>query len=332
MPDGIVIRRQGPTRVVVLPTRRRHVTDPNGKPHMQTKISANTTDSKDNHRAIGYILAATAGIVLMNTCAKMGGQVHGPIEMVCFRGTVALGLLVPYMLLTQKAAIFKTKRISAHLYRALVGNLGVGFVFWAYTRLSMADATALLFAAPLFVTALSPMLLKESVDAGRWAAVLVGFGGILLIVRPSAAIFSDPAALIGLAAAFFCALVDIALRNLGQTDHPLTTVFYFLLIGVLATAPYTFVAGSMPTGSMLPVIMGMGLFAALQQVLKTKAFQLAEASLLAPYTYTSIIWATLTGWFFWAHWPTLTIMIGTVVVIASNLYILRHASLNDPTR
>ncbi|NNF98323.1 MAG: DMT family transporter, partial [Desulfobacteraceae bacterium] len=113
------------------------------------------------HKGIVLILTATLGIVLMNTCAKLVSLSHNPLEMLFYRGLVALFLLIPYMLFSHSPALFKTRRITTHLYRGIVGNLGVGFTFWAYSRLPMADATALLFTAPLFVTALSPLLLKE---------------------------------------------------------------------------------------------------------------------------------------------------------------------------
>jgi drug/metabolite transporter (DMT)-like permease len=273
-------------------------------------------------KAIGLILVATLGIVLMNTCAKLVSEGHDPIELVFYRGLTALALLVPYMALTRPLSIFTTRRMGAHLYRALVGNLGVGFVFWAYSLLPMADTTALLFAAPLFVTALSPLLLKERVDASRWLAVLVGFGGVLLIVRPSADLLSEPGALIGLAAALMMALVDMALRNLGRTDAPLTTVFYFILIGVLVSGGYTAFRGSLPHGAHLVIFAAMGAFTAIQQVAKTTAFRHAEASFLAPYTYSAILWATLMGWLFWRELPSLAVVAGSLVIIASNLYLI----------
>ena len=277
----------------------------------------------NSYKGVVLILVATFGIVLMNTCAKMSSPAHGPIEMVFYRGLIALGLLIPYMVLTQPLSVFKTGRIKAHLYRAVVGNLAVGFVFWAYSLLPMADATALLFAAPLFVTLLSPVMLREKVDRYRWLAVVIGFGGILLIAKPSGGIFTSPASLIALAAALCVALVNIALRNLGRTDDALTTVFYFILIGVLITGPYTLIYGSAPNPDILPWIIGIGIFAAIQQVTKTTAYRFAEASLLAPYTYSSIVWATLMGWIFWREFPTLSVLIGAVVVIGSNLCITR---------
>ena len=267
------------------------------------------------------ILLATLGIVFMNACAKMSSLACGPVEMVFYRGLVALGVLVPYMVLTRPWSVFKPRRIGIHMVRALVGNLGVAFVFWAYTLLPMADATALLFAAPLFVTALSPLLIGEKVERHRWGAVATGFAGIVLITRPSPALLTKPAALIGLAAALCVALVDMTLRKLGQTDDPLTTVFYFLLIGVVLTAPFALAAESLPPGHLIPWLIGIGLFAAVQQVAKTTAYRLAEASLLSPYTYTAIIWAVLVGWLLWKEFPSPTVIAGTLVVIGSNLFI-----------
>ncbi|MGD9211839.1 MAG: DMT family transporter [Desulfobacteraceae bacterium] len=275
------------------------------------------------HKGIVLILVATLGIVLMNTCAKMSSNNHGPIEMVFYRGVVALLILTPYMLLTRPKSIFRTERVLHHLYRAIVGNMGVAFVFWAYSLLPMADATALLFSAPLFVALLSPLLLKEKVNDRRWIAILIGFIGIILIARPSETFIFRLSSLVGLAAALCNALVDMALRDLGQTDDPLTTVFFFLLLGVIFSAPYTLLYGEIPLLENIPWIIGIGFFAAIQQVAKTTAYRYAEASLLAPYTYSSIIFAAIIGWLFWKDIPSFPVVAGTLLIIVSNLFIVR---------
>jgi drug/metabolite transporter (DMT)-like permease len=206
--------------------------------------------------------------------------------------------------------------------RALVGNLGVAFVFWAYALLPMADATALLFAAPLFVTALSPLLIGERVDRFRRGGGGRRFcrdfpdyptvtGGIC---QPGVADWSGGGPV--------CGPGRHHPAQLGQTDTPLTTVFYFLLIGVVVTAPYTLAAGARLEDHFLPGLVGIGLFAALQQVVKTTTYRLAEASLLAPYTYTAIVWAVLAGWIFWKDFATPAAAVGTLIVIGSNLFIV----------
>ncbi len=279
-------------------------------------------NSVNRSKGIFLILVATLGIVMMNTCAKKGSQYHGPVEMVFFRGVVTMVLLMPYMLIIKGTAVFKTGRIRNHIYRALVGNLGVAFVFWAYALLPMANATALMFSAPLLVAILSPLLLGESVDKGRWVAVLAGFVGVVLVARPSGDALFNKASLVGLGAALCIALVDIALRDLGRTDDPLTTVFYFIAFGVLFTAPYTLLKGAFPKPDMIPWILGMGVFAAIQQVAKTTAYKFAEASLLAPYTYSAIFWATLIGWLIWDQLPTQVVVIGIALIVCSNLFIV----------
>ena len=287
--------------------------------------SARQAASAGTLNGILLTLLATLCIVLMNACAKMSSSAHSPVEMIFYRGVVALCLLVPYMLATHPRSVFKTRRIGAHLYRSVVGNIGVALVFWAYSLMPMANTTALLFAAPLFVTALSPLLLKEHVDVGRWMAVVVGFGGILLIARPSVGLLADPVSVVGLGAALCMALVDMALRNLGSSENPLTTVFYFILGGVLLSAPYTLIYGHLPEGRLVAWLLGIGIFTAIQQLAKTAAFRYCEASFLAPYTYTSLVWATLVGWLLWREVITVPVVLGTIVVVASNLFILRRA-------
>ena len=127
--------------------------------------------------------------------------------------------------------------------------------------------------------------------------------------------------MIALAAALCVGLVDMALRNLGRTDEPLTTVFYFILTGVIVSAPYTLLFGSRLQGGLLPWLIGIGIFTAIQQVAKTATYRHVEASLLAPFGYSAIVWATILGWIFWKELPTFSVVIGSAVVIVSNLFI-----------
>jgi drug/metabolite transporter (DMT)-like permease len=133
----------------------------------------------------------------------------------------------------------------------------------------------------------------------------------------------DPASIAGLVAALCMALVDMALRNLGRTENSLTTVFYFLAGGVLLTAPYTLLYGVFLNGETLPWLIGIGIFTAIQQLTKTAAYRFAEASFLVPYTYTSIVWVTLLGWWVWKEALIAPVIAGIAVVILCNVLILR---------
>lgn len=281
---------------------------------------------RPQHTVKGILLfvLATFLIICMNAFAKMASDHHDPVEVVFYRGIVAMLLLLGFVAVTRRRAmidVFKTARPLAHLGRSVAGNIGVILIFWAYALLPMADVTAMLFISPLIVTALSVPILGEKVGAWRWSAVLIGFAGVLLIANPGGQGLNSWLFLLPLAAAFFTALVNIFLRQLGRTEDAMTTVFYFLLFGILVTGLYMPFGGQWPQADAVWVLLGAGITGGLSLMIKTEAFRMAEASLLSPFTYTSIVWATLFGWLFWGDLPTLWVITGAAIIIASNLVV-----------
>jgi drug/metabolite transporter (DMT)-like permease len=275
---------------------------------------------------IALFLVATFLIVTMNAFAKMATVYHSPVEAVFYRGVVAMVLLLSFTTVTRRKDVFKTKRPMAHLGRSLAGNIGVILVFWSYSLMPMADVTAFLFTAPLMVTVLSIPLLGEKVGPYRWSAVIIGFLGVVLIAQPFGGGFVGAKALVPLGATFFMALVNIFLRELGKTEDPFTTVFYFLAVGLVFTGIYMIFNGTLPHEKAIWPLVGAGIAGGLQLILKTKAYTLAEASLLSPFTYTSILWATLFGWLFWGDLPTAAVCIGAIIIITSNIVIYMRES------
>lgn len=271
---------------------------------------------------IALYLLATLMIIVMNAFVKKATEFHTPVEAVFYRGIIAMALLLAYAAYKRHAALFRTARIGSHLGRSIAGNIGVVMVYWSYSLMPMADVTALLFAAPLIVTMLSALLLKESVGPYRWLAVATGFLGVILIAQPSGESYAGYGVAVALAAALSTALVQIFLRDLGKTEDALTTVFYFLAFGILFSGIYMIFRGNWPHPEAVIPLIGAGVTGGIQLIVKTQAFRLAEASLLSPFSYTAIIWATLIGWIFWDDLPTLMVVLGTAVVIASNLFIL----------
>jgi drug/metabolite transporter (DMT)-like permease len=261
--------------------------------------------------------------MVMNAFVKKAADYHAPVEAVFYRGVIAMALLLAYAAFKGRLkTLHKTNRITSHLGRAIAGNIGVALIFWAYALMPMADVTALLLTGPLIVTVLSALLLKEKVGPYRWSAVGAGFLGVMLIAQPSGELYAGYGVLVALAASFSGALVPIFLRDLGRTEDALTTVFYFLAFGILASGVYMIFAGQWPHPAAIVPLLGAGIAAGLQLILKTQAHRLAEVSLLSPFSYTSIVWATLIGWMFWNDLPTMSVVLGTTVVIASNLFIL----------
>lgn len=262
-------------------------------------------------------------INIMNALSKHVSDVHAPLEIVFYRGAIALVLLVVWAAIRGRLfTLHQTARPWSHFGRSLFGNIGLLLVIWSFALLPMADATATLFASSMIVTILSATILKEHVGPWRWGAVIVGFSGILMIVQPTHAMMHNPAALVPLGAAFSGALVQIYLRDLGRSEDSLTTVFYFLLLGLLVGGVYMPFGGQFLTGETWLPMIALAVCGLVSLIVKTYAYSLAEASLLSPFQYTAILWATLFGWLFWGDVPTLTVTAGAAIIIASNLVIL----------
>jgi drug/metabolite transporter (DMT)-like permease len=193
----------------------------------------------------------------------------------------------------------------------------------------MAETTVLLFTASLLIPVFGIVFLKEKVGPYRWAAVLTGFGGVVIMLQPTGAMYPLGVAVAMLAVTMHASL-QIILRYLGRFESPETITFYFLVIGALVTAlPLPFVAVP-PLMSELPLLFGVGLSGAAAQWLLSTAYRNAPAVIVTVFNYSSIVWATLFGWMIWNEWPMKTVVAGAVIVIASNILIIWRESRQRP--
>src|SRR5690606_1725133 len=175
------------------------------------------------------MLLSTLFFAVMNASVKALGPAIPTEQVLFFRNLFAL---LPVAFMVWRAGtigVLRPNRPWQHAWRALVGVVSLGLFFYCYARLPLADVIAISFAAPLFVTALSPWQLGEAVGPRRWAAVVVGFLGVLLIAQPGEAGF-DPRLLLVVAATFLYAQVLISVRRLNRTDTPTAIVFWYLVI------------------------------------------------------------------------------------------------------
>jgi drug/metabolite transporter (DMT)-like permease len=225
------------------------------------------------------------------------------------------------LLATAGVSALATRRPLDHAIRSISGVLSLALLYFAITRIPLADATALAYAAPIFITVLAIFLLGESIGLRRWLAVLVGFAGVLLIARPEAESWD-----IGVAAAagsaFTGALVAIWLRRLGHTENPAAIGIYYNGLGTLLCLGWVLLFGWVtPAGIDLGLFLAFGLGCGLQQWLLTISFRYAEASLLAPYEYFAMVFAAVVGFLFWGEIPVLSTWIGAAVIAGSGLFI-----------
>ncbi len=277
-------------------------------------------------KGISFYATGIFMIVVMNSFAKLASDVHHPVEIVFYRNLAIILFLLGIIAAQGRWQELKTKRPRAHLWRSLVGTFSVILVFYAYQYLPVADATALLYAAPLIITALSMPVLKEPVGLFRWAAVITGFIGVLVIVNPAGG--GDAAGYIfGLAAAVTIAAVSLLVRDLGKTELPLTTVFYFMLIGLFVTAPAMIFIGQVPAPGMIGILLVVSIAGLAQQFLKTHALAIAPAATLSPLQFTGLVWAVLFGFVLFGDWPDTHIWIGGFIIIASNLFIIAREQI-----
>ena len=243
-----------------------------------------------------------------------------PLEVGWARYLFNLLFLLPLLLRPGRPGLPATARPLAQLGRGtLLFASGLLFIT-ALGSLPIADATAVGFIAPLIVTALSIPLLGETVSAGRWLAVLAGFGGVLLVVRPGGAGFTT-ASLLPVASASCWALSLILTRRLAATESPLTTQVWTALTGLALSSLVLPWLWRTPVSTDWLLLAASGALYALGQYLLLRAFLTAHASLLAPFQYSQILWSTAIGWFCFATAPDLATILGTAVIIAGGLYI-----------
>lgn len=277
---------------------------------------------------IGSMIMATLVFTLLQALVKdLSARGYPTVQLVFFRSLFAL---IPVLLLMRAQggwSLIKTTRPRQHFYRCLAGLIAMVCYFKAYSLLGMADAVAIGFSAPLFMTLLSIPLLGEVVGKHRWAALLVGFSGVLIMVRPGSELF-QPAALIGLAGALCYALAMIAIRGMSRQEHSLTIVFYYSLFGAVVTGlaiPFVFV---MPLGWLDGLLMvGLGVLGGVGQFFLTQAFRLAPVAAVAPFDFTAMIWAIVLGLILFSEWPSTGVVIGAVVVGASGWYIAHREAI-----
>lgn len=271
-------------------------------------------------KGIVYYALAMFFVATMNLTAKALQPEYHPIEILFHRNFYALLMTFAVLVWLKKLPLLKTTRMKAHLGRGLMGTLSVTLAFATFGMVPATEATVLIFTAPLFVGLISSPFLGEKVGPYRWSAIIIGFIGVLIIAQPQN-ITSLPGVAMGLGTGLSTAFVYIFLRDLGKTEDPWVTIFYFLLIGTIVSGLCLPFIGKVPDLSVWPLLALVAVLGFVNQVTKTVAFRYAEASLLAPLIYTMLIWTTLFGWWFWDEVPSVYTFFGAALIISSNLFI-----------
>lgn len=278
---------------------------------------------------IGLKVLSTAAFAAMAVLVKLIADRYPLGEITFCRSFFALVPVFAWVAWRRQfPAVFRTRNIGGHVLRSAVGMAAMFLGFAGLALLPIADATAIGYASPLLTVMLAAFILREKVRVYRWSAVVVGLIGVLIILSdyvvpggpgPGRSVLG---ALVQLASAFFGAFAAIQIRRLTLTEPAATIVVYFSLFCAavsLSTLPFGWV---MPTGTDALILMGTGLFGGLGQVLMTQSFRYADASVLAPFDYVSMLWALMASILLFATLPTANMLVGAAVVIASGLFVI----------
>ena len=215
----------------------------------------------------------------------------------------------------------RTRRLNLQILRSLL-NLGATTTFWgALIFLPLADCSAIAFISPLLVTVLSVPFLGERVDFHRWVAVIIGLCSEIIIIRPGMGIFHW-AIILPLIAALFWANYQITTRILSRTDSALTTLFYTAAGGLVFSSFAVLFAWETPSLEQWFFLAWLGFLGTVGHYLMIKAFEMAPASMLAPFNYTTLIWAILIGFVFFGDFPDAWTIAGAVIIVSSGLYVI----------
>jgi drug/metabolite transporter (DMT)-like permease len=275
-------------------------------------------------RAVLLMLASTLMFGTMAAVIRLASNQLHPFEIAFFRNFFGFVFALP-LLWRHGTSLLRTSKLPLYFVRCLIGIVSMLAGFWAIVHLPLAQAVSLSYSTPLFVTIGAVLVLGEVVRARRWSAVLIGFLGVVVIVRPGGDSFSG-ASLIALLAAAMSASVAISIKFLSRTEKPDAIVLYTTLLWVPMSLLPALWFWEWPRGITWLWIILSGLFGTLGHMLWTRALKLADASLLTPISFIQVLVVAVYGYFLFGEVLDGWTALGAGIIFTSNVYIARRES------
>lgn len=282
-------------------------------------------------KAISLKLCAVVLFIIMSSLIKAGSEQVPPGEAVFFRSFFALPITVIWLLmLGQLSTGLRVKSIWGHVRRGVAGTLAMAAMFAGLALLPLPEVTALSYTSSLLIVIFAAIFLGESVGVFRISAVCVGLVGVLIILAPKLSILSGApvaasevlGAVIVLVGATFAAVAQISIRTLVQTEHPAAIAFYFAVTATglsVLTLPFGWVV---PTGWLAVQLVLAGVIGGVAQIFLTLSYRYANASVVAPFDYASMLFALAIGYFVFDEVPTGPMLIGAALISAAGIAII----------
>ena len=270
-----------------------------------------------------YMVLATLMLGASNAIAKWQVAIYPVGEVMFFRSFFSLVFCAAAILPFTGLSVFATRRPRDHLARGLSQAVSQTFTVIAISLMPLAGATAINFSAPLFAALLSIVWLKERADAARWAALLAGFLGVLIVTNPGANSLTV-GALFALGNAVMYGSVTVAVRGMTATESA-NTLLMWQMATLAALHPLLLVFGfHLPTPGGAVIFAMSGLANAVAQYCWTHALRLAPTTAVSPFYYFLLVWSLGIDFAVWGNVPTIGLLIGSVVVVGAGLFLLRH--------
>jgi drug/metabolite transporter (DMT)-like permease len=276
-------------------------------------------------RGIYFMISSVLAFSLINAGVKWETARYPLGEIIFLRCVFSLIPCVVLLATNGGWRLLRTQRLREHIGRGVMQFISIVSIFAAFAVMPLADAVAITFSAPLFLTMLSIPMLGERVGRHRWAAVLVGFFGVLLMVATQDGFgsgFVSTGALLALLSAAISASVTIAVRRMTLTEATPTLVTYQALMTLVLSAALLPLGWVTPYWDDLLLLAGVGICSGIGQYWWTQAFRLAPAAVAAPFSYLAMVWALGLGYLVWGDVPSSSLVAGALVVAGSGLYIL----------
>jgi drug/metabolite transporter (DMT)-like permease len=296
----------------------------------ESKSSGRAGGTRDNHvvRGIMFMIGATVMFAISNAISKWVVASYPVGEVMFARSFSSLIVCSAFMLPATGLAVFATQRVRDHLARGLSQAISQTFTVIAFSLMPLAGAIAINFSAPLFSGLVSVLWLKERAGAARWGTLLVGFVGVLVVVQPGADSF-QLGALFALANAVMYGSVTVAVRGMSKTESA-NTLLMWQMVTLAVFHAFLLVFGfRWPTPQDAALFGSMGVANAAAQYLWTKALHAAPATAVSPFYYFLLVWSLVLGFFVWGDIPTVSLLAGSGIVVASGLFLLFHEAQRE---
>jgi drug/metabolite transporter (DMT)-like permease len=280
---------------------------------------------------IGLMVLAVNLFVTMDAIAKYLSAFVPVLQIVWARNVFAILCMLPALRGGRARSLLHSARPGLQLVRSALLLASTVFFFFAIRHIPLADANAIAFVSPLLVTALSVPLLGEQVGIRRWAAVTAGFIGAVIIIRPGSSSM-DPASLLVLGSSSCFAFYQIATRILARSDSALTTALYSPVFGAVATSLLLPIFWVWPSPGQWALLVLVGIIGGLSHFIFIMAYERAPPPILAPFSYTQLIWSVTLGYLLFNNLPDGWTMVGAGIVVASGLYTLYRESVRRRER